>query len=650
MNNKYIKIASIFLILTSLIGVLFFFIFNKGYLFLFISFGIYIFCIPLLYLKVANNNLISTILHIVGILIVFLPVLKAINDKINFIELPQTGSEFIYNLDSGIQTQHKDSVPQLSKTGHIQFQYNSNSIFPIIMWGADGGREDQYLWTALNLNDEISRNTYPEVKEAGFNSIGGWMHAALYEPTKTQTINHLNYINSLNLKVFIELKHIIVQDINNNNWNGLREAIRIYKDHPAVMGWYIFDEVIEDGTASKFVEAMNLIKNELDPNRPVFPNYYCGGTNWPAYRGANLASMDCYRIGNANTELVHLDELFSMFYNDSKFNRSVIPFFPILQVHKEESKISLSRPTRSQLRGQVYQQIIRGATGYWLFVHHDPYRWGQRIPYNQEGDGPLWGASATNPNTVELWANITELNKEVDKYKQIYLSKTANINYHLYTDTYINVNPIRTVLKQSNDSNIYYLLAGSLKNTTFNLKVEFEGKTITQVTSMFDNRNINTNGNYFIDSYSNLKVNLYRINFGSAIPTDSPTPLPTFTNTPTPTNIPNPTYTNTPTNVPNPTFTNTPTNVPNPTYTNTPIPTNVFEQEIECGGIDINSDNKLDYIDLFEFIKTYNRKCIDDYPSNIGCGGKDTNGDHTINYIDLYNFINKYYPKSNSCI
>ena len=68
-----------------------------------------------------------------------------------------------------------------------------------------------------------------------------------------------------------------------------------------------------------------------------------------------------------------------------------------------------------------------------------------------------------------------------------------------------------------------------------------------------------------------------RVVVAALLPTDTPTPTPTFTPTPTPT----PTYTPTPT--PTPTYTPTPTPTPTPTFTPTPTPTKVPADKSKSG-------------------------------------------------------------------
>ena len=83
----------------------------------------------------------------------------------------------------------------------------------------------------------------------------------------------------------------------------------------------------------------------------------------------------------------------------------------------------------------------------------------------------------------------------------------------------------------------------------------------------------------------------------------------------------------------------------NPSPTPTPVTDNIY---VTCGAIDVNTDNRIDYIDYPPFRSVYNHLCTDTPPA-IGCGGKDTNADGLINYLDLFYFTSNYYPKSLNC-
>lgn len=73
-------------------------------------------------------------------------------------------------------------------------------------------------------------------------------------------------------------------------------------------------------------------------------------------------------------------------------------------------------------------------------------------------------------------------------------------------------------------------------------------------------------------------------------------------------------------------------------------------ESVQCGPIDVNGDNILNYIDLAPFSRIYNKSCNDSPFTGGGCGGKDTNGDAKINYIDFGYLSNHYYPKAQSCL
>jgi hypothetical protein len=67
----------------------------------------------------------------------------------------------------------------------------------------------------------------------------------------------------------------------------------------------------------------------------------------------------------------------------------------------------------------------------------------------------------------------------------------------------------------------------------------------------------------------------------------------------------------------------------------------ISSEEVTCGAIDTNGDEKLTRIDLASFLQVYGKKCKDNAPTS-GCRGKDTNRDKKVTLIDLSNFVKKY--------
>lgn len=66
---------------------------------------------------------------------------------------------------------------------------------------------------------------------------------------------------------------------------------------------------------------------------------------------------------------------------------------------------------------------------------------------------------------------------------------------------------------------------------------------------------------------------------------------------------------------------------------------------VACGQIDVNSDNKLDLIDYAAFSKVFNKKCSDTSPTT-GCKGKDVDSNGEVNVIDFASFAKRWYPNT----
>lgn len=69
----------------------------------------------------------------------------------------------------------------------------------------------------------------------------------------------------------------------------------------------------------------------------------------------------------------------------------------------------------------------------------------------------------------------------------------------------------------------------------------------------------------------------------------------------------------------------------------------------DCGPMDTNSDKILNYIDMYEFIKVYNKTCTNEPVASWTCGGQDSNNDKVIDYKDEYAMVVNYYPNVLDC-
>lgn len=440
-------------------------------------------------------------------------------------------AQTFYDVDGGISIIHQTNVPQFTLSGKIVNSYQSDSFLPIFMWGMDFGTYNPY-YASQQLDSTTSHDTVPTHRDASFNGT------LMYSDFPLSTYDHLNQYN---FKVFIVVFWTIKQLRENYpaDWQTrFRTVIDQYKNHPAVAGYYLFDEGYTGLDESDIQAAYNIIKTaettSTRPNKPVFANYsnpqWCSETT-KAYNDARVA--DFYHIYGPNQGTEGLANTMRQYYFDcaANFDADTKPFMPILQSFRDQT---WQMPTAAQLRNQAYVALADGATGYWWFTHHDNFRFipYPYLPWNQNTTPPTTGGVSLWV-TPGLWSEISKVNAEITANKKVFLSKTATDEYHISTSVkYISgYYPIRTILKNTGEANIRYLLAVNINNTDdpnngyVTVRFNFPGKTISAVTSVLDNRTVSPTAtkDAIEDPFDPLEVMLYRIDFSS---TPAPSPLP----------------------------------------------------------------------------------------------------------------------------
>lgn len=479
--------------------------------------------------------------------------------------------------DRGIQKVGQDKVWQITKGGKVQDHYTSESFFPLGLYHVDlgpvrddSGNPQSQAWALWNLSEGISRNSLPEVIEGKFNTI--------FPVHLLPNAVEMALINNYGLKIWAMLLHTVINDACGNhpddcwesNWTGLRSAINAYKDNPAILGWYMWDENYSPWgahiTLAKWLEAYQVVKS-IDPIHPLFSSGGGGGCSGAT---EDLRVVTSYPSYSGDTDWA-IDGIFR--------NNCPLPVWTILQAFGNVDPGNFVLPTRAILRSQYYIAITHGATGIMLFIQHTPWVWelGKGIPYTPYTQIPSGGAPGENLMginpyvNVDLWNTAKQLNGEVEQYKQVFLSLTAKDDYHVFYEN--SLGSVHTILKEGEWSNIRYLLGvgmdtsanwppsiarnvrftfpreitqitpimgGSISllddkktiQTSFNdlevkfLKIEYKDETPTPFIGINDLRQAMTN---FINIFD---INNIIANYGKSSVTSTPTPTPTPTPAP----------------------------------------------------------------------------------------------------------------------
>jgi len=66
------------------------------------------------------------------------------------------------------------------------------------------------------------------------------------------------------------------------------------------------------------------------------------------------------------------------------------------------------------------------------------------------------------------------------------------------------------------------------------------------------------------------------------------------------------------------------------------------DQQVYCGSLDTNYDNKISLVDFVSFLQSFNKICVDNISTESICGAKDRNADSRISMVDFAAFVKKF--------
>lgn len=169
----------------------------------------------------------------------------------------------------------------------------------------------------------------------------------------------------------------------------LAEAI---KDHPALLGWYLTDELSEEQLTVPI--AMRRLLNRIDPYHPTFTLTNLPSA-MPAYAlSGDVLMYDPYPLEKKFRGSRGVERAFSAFRE--KAAQAGVPYWAVLQgfnwgimhtVHRSSSeKLSdYIDPTEEDIRSMALLAAIDGATGFCFF--NFPFPWEKKIVENYAAKG-----------------------------------------------------------------------------------------------------------------------------------------------------------------------------------------------------------------------------------------------------------------------
>jgi len=144
----------------------------------------------------------------------------------------------------------------------------------------------------------------------------------------------------------------------------LREEVEYFKDHPALLSWYIADEPVGQNTPVAVVEQAYKIIKEIDPYHPVSVVFMTPSKAVDYSNGMDIVMTDPYPVPGGNIRIV--SDLVKNLQKHFQYNK---PVWLVPQAFGG-NEFWEREPDWREIRMMTYQGIINNTKGIQYFIRH----------------------------------------------------------------------------------------------------------------------------------------------------------------------------------------------------------------------------------------------------------------------------------------
>jgi hypothetical protein len=276
----------------------------------------------------------------------------------------------IYKAEACINMSAGRVVTYIAKTDLIVLSYKSNEVKTDRLTGALIVNKLPYFPFGFYCYSPV----YPTLPEEEI--IKGFNMISPYQKIMPETINerkaYMDRCAELGMKVHYNLLSVSGGGGVGSKIEGLSDIekrerliseIKTFRDHPALLGWYISDEPNGTNTAPEKLEEIYRTIKENDPWHPVSIVFMAPFITAKNYSGAlDIVMADPYPIPDRPVSIPGdvADQLRTEFKGKK-------PFWIVPQVFGG-GELWSREPTSQEIRSMTWQSIINGATGIQYFV------------------------------------------------------------------------------------------------------------------------------------------------------------------------------------------------------------------------------------------------------------------------------------------
>lgn len=206
----------------------------------------------------------------------------------------------------------------------------------------------------------VPEANYTQMAAVGVNTVQGNTIRTL-----TAMQQQLDAAEARNLKVLVAL---YADGFVRQNFPFTEQVVMNFKNHPAVIGWYVIDEPNERGIEfAELVDAYKLIRS-LDDKHPVFIMESKSTHYAETSKVTDVLGIDVYPLPNSPISLIGERLQDANLATDGQ-----VPVWQALQAFRLPSPSKWNYlPTIDEVRNMVYQTVLNGAKGIGYYSFYDP--------------------------------------------------------------------------------------------------------------------------------------------------------------------------------------------------------------------------------------------------------------------------------------
>ena len=246
------------------------------------------------------------------------------------------------------------------------------------------------------------------------------------EKSKRETVDvFLNRAQQAKVKVLLEIYRPLVES---RDIAGVQEFIRAYKDHPAVCGWYLYDEPEiknpQPITPDLLIEVYRAIK-VIDPVKPVALIFAEIDKIAPYSNAMDIMMWDRYPCEKTNTEFSWIAAYRASLNQVSKLAKiKKKRFVNVVQAYAGHG-LNKRLPTKAEFRYMFYASVLAGTEGllFWMYNWSTP-SWNESVLYPTVKEFRGYLPSIIQRNRSK---NITPANRQDIEIKLFPIPNTPKI-------------------------------------------------------------------------------------------------------------------------------------------------------------------------------------------------------------------------------